>query len=99
MTFFLQHYNAHTVNETINKGDIDNKLIMGDFNVTLNHVIDSYGYKTDPHPKSRRSINGWLDNETFIDTFRYFHPDTPSYTEINPVNSSQGLIIVYRHPP
>ena len=80
MTFFLQHYNAHTVNETINKGDIDNKLIMGDFNVTLNHNIDSYGYKTDPHPKSRRVINVWLDNETFIDTIRYFHPDTPSYT-------------------
>ena len=27
-----------TVNETINKVDIVNKLIMGDFNVTLNHV-------------------------------------------------------------
>ena len=30
-----------TVNETISKGDIENKLIIGDFNVTLNHNNDS----------------------------------------------------------
>ena len=39
--------------------------------------------KNDHHPKSRRVINGWLENETFIDTFRYYHPDTPSYTYRN----------------
>ena len=72
-----------TVHETINKGDNPNKLIMGDFNVTLDHNLDAYGYKTDPHPKSRNTINNWLDNETFIDTFRHFYPDTPSYTYRN----------------
>ena len=69
-----------TVNDTVNKGDIENKLIMGDFNVTLDHDMDAYGYKTDPHPKSRRVINGWLENETLIDTYRHFNPDTKSYT-------------------
>jgi hypothetical protein len=52
-----------TVNETISKGDIENKLIIGDFNVTLNHNNDSYGYKTDHHPKPRRVINGWLKKQ------------------------------------
>ena len=68
------------VNEINNSGTHDYKLIIGDCNVTLNHELDSYGYKGDPHPKSRNVINGWLHNETIIDTFRYFHNDTESYT-------------------
>ena len=50
----------NTVHETM--GDNPNKLIMGDYNVTLDHNLDAYGYKTDPHHKSRKAINNWLDN-------------------------------------
>ena len=39
-----------TVHET--KGDNPNKLIMGDYNVTIDHNLDAYGYKSDPNPKS-----------------------------------------------
>jgi exonuclease III len=68
------------VHEEINKGDTINKVILGDFNVTLDHKIDSSGYKTDPHPKSRTVINNWLENETYVDVYRHYNPETPSYT-------------------
>ena len=45
------------VNEINNSGTHDYKLIIGDCNVTINHELDSYGYKGDPHPKSRNVIN------------------------------------------
>ena len=68
---------AHTI---INTGNSTHKLIIGDFNCTLNHTIDQQGYKTDPHPKSRKIINQLLDQEIFIDTYRHLNPDTRSYT-------------------
>ena len=45
---------AHTI---INTGNSTHKLIIGDFNCTLNHILDQKGYKTDPHPKSRKSTS------------------------------------------
>ena len=68
------------VQEISNTGNHDHKLIVGDYNVTLDHEMDSYGYKTDPHPKSRKVINGWLEQESLIDSYRYFHDQTRSYT-------------------
>ena len=35
----------------------DYKLILGDYNCTLNHRLDSRGYDTDPHKKCRQRIN------------------------------------------
>ena len=61
-------------------GDSTHKLIIGDFNCTLNHNIDQIGYKTDPHPKSRKVLNQLLDQELFIDSYRHLNPDTRSYT-------------------
>ena len=60
--------------DTINKGNTEHKLIIGDFKVTLHHRLYSFGYK------STLTINIWLENETLIDLFRFFNPTTPSYT-------------------
>ena len=57
-----------------------NKLIIGDFNCTLNHELDQQGYKTDPHTKSRKVINQLLEEEIFIDSYRHMNPETRSYT-------------------
>ena len=54
--------------------------MIGDFNCTLNHSLDQKGYKTDPHPKSRKIINQLLEQEIFIDSFRHIKPDTKSFT-------------------
>ena len=64
----------------ITQNNNEHRLILGDFNCTIDHTIDSFGYKTDPHPKSRAIIKNFLENESFIDTFRHFYPDTKSYT-------------------
>ena len=68
---------AHTI---INTGNSTHKLIIRDFNCTLNHSIDQQGYKTDPHPKSRKIINHLLNQEIFIDSYRHLNPDLRSYT-------------------
>ena len=47
--------------------------------MTLDHELDTFGYETDPHPKSRTIINDWLENEAFIDTFQHFYPHDKSY--------------------
>ena len=68
---------AHTIIET---GKSTHRIILGDFNCTLNHTMDQKGYRTDPHPKSRKIINQLLDHELFIDSYRHLNPDTRSYT-------------------
>ena len=67
----------HTI---IDAGKSQRKLIIGDFNCTLNHNIDQQGYNTDPLPKSRRIINQLLDQELLIDSYRHLNPDTKSFT-------------------
>ena len=69
--------NAHNI---INDGPNTNKIIIGDFNCTLNHQQDQIGYKTDPHSKSRKVINQLLEQEILIDSYRHLHPDKRSYT-------------------
>ena len=66
--------------QVINTSIHEHKILIGDFNCTLDHQNDTHGYKTDPHTKSRLVINNWLENETFIDTFRHMHPGVKSYT-------------------
>ena len=58
----------------------DYKLILGDYNCTLNHRLDSRGYDTDPHKKCRQRINQWLENGTCCDTYRDLHPNKVGYT-------------------
>ena len=67
-------------NKIIHGGNSTHKLIIGDFNCTLNHILDQQGYKTDPHPKSRKIINQLLEEEILIDSFRHMKPDTKSFT-------------------
>ena len=67
-------------NTKLNTGDTQHKLLIGDFNCTLNHNLDQKGYKTDPHPKSRKILNQLLEQGAFIDSFRHVKPNTRSFT-------------------
>ena len=69
--------NANTI---VNTGTSPHKLIIGDFNCTLSHTLDQKGYKTDPHPKSRKVLNQLLEQEILIDSYRHIKPDTKSFT-------------------
>ena len=68
---------AHEIMVT---GQSQHKIIIGDFNCTLNHNTDQQGYKTDPHTKSRKIINNLLEQELYIDSFRHLNPEKKSYT-------------------
>ena len=57
----------HAYNE-ISQNNNDHRLILGDFNCTLNHTLDSSGYKTDPHSKSRAIISKMRLSLTLLDT-------------------------------
>ena len=59
---------------------IDVARIIIIFNCTLNHQLDSRGYKSDPHPKARKVIQSFIDNEEYIDSYRHLHPDSKAYT-------------------
>ena len=69
--------NAH---ETIQNGNSQHQIIIGDFNCTMNHNIDQQGYRTDPHTKSRNVLHKLLEQELFIDSFRHLNPEKRSYT-------------------
>ena len=58
------------VYDEISQNNNENRLILGDFNCTLDHKIDSSGYKTDPHSKSRAVLKNWL-SDTFIQKPRH----------------------------
>ena len=55
------------------------KMILGDYNVTLNFSRDTNNYLTDPHKKARIKINQWIYNADFCDVYEEFHPGRSSY--------------------
>ena len=49
------------------------KMILGDYNVSLNFARDTYNYLTDPHHNARKQINKWLYNAEFSDVYEELH--------------------------
>ena len=60
------------------EGDLG--FICGDFNTTLNPLLDQYGYITDPHKKSRETIKQWIENDELYDAVRHFYPNSPLFS-------------------
>ena len=56
------------------------KMILGDYNVSLNFSRDTNNYLTDPHKKARIKINQWLYNGDFVEVFDEWHAGKSSYT-------------------
>ena len=66
--------------------------MIGDYNCTMNHSVDFSGYKTDPHKKSRKILNGILDTEELIDSYRQFNSDSRSNTYRNKKGNLKGRL-------
>ena len=60
--------------------DGDYGLILGDFNTTMDPDMDRFGYTADNHKKCRYVMRMWEECEELIDTFRFHHPDSRTYT-------------------
>ena len=54
------------------------KMILGDYNVTLNFSRDTCNYLTEPHKKARIKINQWIHNTYFSDMYEELHPGKSS---------------------
>ena len=67
-------------NTILNTGKAEHRLMLGDYNCTLDHNRDATGYKTDQHRKSKKVLNAMLDNEDLINSYPHFHPGSRSYT-------------------
>ena len=70
---------AHEIMVT---GQSQHKIIIGDFNCTLNHNTDQQGYKTDPHTKSRKIIYNLLEQELYTRTIHRQFPSSKPRKEI-----------------
>ena len=66
--------------DAVNIGNCPNRLIIGDFNTTMNADLDQLNYESDPHHKCREFLTGLEYNEQFLDVFRSKFPDRKSYT-------------------
>ena len=76
---------------------ITNCIIAGDFNVTLDHSKDNYGYANPRSPRSRLVLNNLIQNYNFFDSYRYLHNEKNLYTWIRkggPQRSRLDMFIV-----
>ena len=56
------------------------QILIGDFNTTLDPILDRCNYSTDNHCKGRQVINSWLKGEEYLDAYRYLYPETKGYS-------------------
>ena len=68
------------VSDKLDNRGYQHKIIIGDWNTTLDACNDQLNYITDPHKKSREVIQSWEDSELIFDAFRYKNPDHKEYT-------------------
>lgn len=72
-----------------------NQIICGDFNTTMDKILDKSGYLTDSHWITREVIRDWIDSEEgncLSDTFRLCNPFSMQYTWRNKQLSVQARL-------
>ena len=55
------------VHDTLERRGNRNRIIIGDWNATLNRSVDERGYKTNCHKKVRELLTIWQENELMFD--------------------------------
>ena len=68
------------VRKSLDEREGDARLILGDFNSTLDLDRDSMNYVGDPHSKVRPLLRQWLLNRDFLDVYDELHPGEVSFT-------------------
>ena len=64
----------------LKKEEDDFQILIGEYNTTLDPLLDKVNYKNDDQAKTRGVINSWLMDKDFIDSFRYLYPDEKAYS-------------------
>ena len=68
------------VHDTLERRGNKNRIIIGDWNATLNRVTDERGYKTNCHKKVRELLTIWQENELMFDIHSFWQPGAESMT-------------------
>ena len=58
----------------------DFTIIGGDWNITLNHSLDTHGYKTENNPKAKLTVKENMENCGLVDIFRDMHPNLKRFS-------------------
>ena len=56
------------------------QILIGEFNTTLDPVLDRSNYSTDNHCKGRKVINSWINDDAYLDAYRYLYKETKGYS-------------------
>ena len=75
------------------KGEINNTIIVGDFNTPLTSMARSTKQKISKETQTLNDIMDWLD---LIDIYRTFHPKTMKFTFF--LKCTQNLLQDRSHP-
>lgn len=67
------------IKEEINNYPSKHSIIMGDFNSSADFDLDTIGYHTDPHWKTRAVMKSWSEDD-LIDIWRYHNQESKDYT-------------------
>ena len=73
-SFFQEVY------DTLERRGNKNRIIIGDWNATLNRETDEHGYATNRHKKVRELLNIWQENELMFDIHSFWQPGVESMT-------------------
>ena len=81
----------NAVKDNLDENEQDYVLWCGDFNMTLNPVLDSYNYANINNPKVRNVTLNIIKEHSLIDLFRYFYPNTRRFTwrRYNPLKQAR----------
>ena len=69
-----------------------NKLIIGDWNATLNRKTDERGYLTNRHKKVRELLNLWQENELMFDIHSFWQPGAESMTWVTKAKNQSSRL-------
>ena len=80
-----------SISTLLSKNEEEYIIWCGDFNMTLNPVLDSYNYLNLNNPRSRKTVMSIMVENDLVDSFRYFYPETKRFTwhRQNPIKQAR----------
>jgi exonuclease III len=64
----------------LDQTEAQHTIIMGDFNFTMNPLIDKKGKTEDNNTKCRNCLLDWMEDQEMCEIWRVKHPDERTYT-------------------
>ena len=69
-----------TVLDALEDRGNEHRVIIGDWNTTLNRDLDEKDYISDTHRKTRELLRGWEEGDIMYDALRVQNPTAKNYT-------------------